>query len=222
MAYGGQMATEIDTETDVTSGAAPSRGRGRPRAFDEDEVLDKLLTLFWERGFEASSLSEMVEAAGLNKSSLYNTFGSKEEVFARVLERYMDFRRNMIKETMSGELGFEEIGIFLDMQRQEIAGPTGFMGCLAINAQTELGLRDEKVAEMAGQYRSMLADGLRPALDRASADGVIDGSMIDTYIHTLTACTMALSVSARSGSTTDELLEQIESTRRLTESWRKP
>lgn len=184
-------------------------------------MLDKLVGLFWNRGFEAASLSEMVEAAGLNKSSLYNTFGSKEQVFACALERYMDFRRAMIHSTLDGSRGFDEIGDFFDLQRAEVAGDTGFMGCLAVNAQTELGLRDEKVSEIAGQYRDMLREGLRPGLDRAANENVIDGSMIDTYLDALLAFTIALSVSARSGVGTEALLRQIDSAQRLSETWRR-
>lgn len=206
--------------TTETAPDAASRSRGRPRQFDEDEVLDKLMALFWERGFEAASLNDMVEAAGLNKSSLYNTFGSKERAFGCALDRYMDFRRTMMAATLDGSGGFDELAKFFDLQRREISGDTGFMGCLAINAQTELGPRDRRVSEIAAEFREMLREGLRPALDLAAERGEIDGSMIEIYLDTILAFSVALSVSARGGATTDELLEQIDSAQRLTETWR--
>ena len=83
--------------------ATEARGRGRPRQFDEDEVLDALVQLFWSRGFDDASLNEIVEAAGLNKSSLYNAFGSKDEVFFAVLDRYLDFRSGMLAEMFDGD-----------------------------------------------------------------------------------------------------------------------
>lgn len=62
----------------------------RPREFDEDQVLDSVLALFWSRGFEATSVQDLVDATGLNRASLYNAFGDKEALYRKVLERYLD------------------------------------------------------------------------------------------------------------------------------------
>ncbi|MBB5711853.1 AcrR family transcriptional regulator [Sphingomonas xinjiangensis] len=68
-----------------------------PRKYDENEVLDIVLWLFWERGYEGTSLSDILAATNLTKSSLYLVFGSKESLFPRALERYdreyLQFRR---------------------------------------------------------------------------------------------------------------------------------
>lgn len=61
---------------------------GRPREFDEDEALEAALRLFWEKGYEGTSLGDLVGAMGLKKASLYKAFGSKESLFWRVVERY--------------------------------------------------------------------------------------------------------------------------------------
>ncbi|AOB30749.1 TetR family transcriptional regulator [Bordetella sp. H567] len=61
---------------------------GRPRQFDEDQVLERALRVFWEKGFDAASLADLQRATGLTKSSLYKAFASKEGLFRRVLERY--------------------------------------------------------------------------------------------------------------------------------------
>ncbi|CAB3749169.1 HTH-type transcriptional repressor ComR [Paraburkholderia humisilvae] len=60
----------------------------RPREFDEDDVLESALHVFWDKGYEAASLADLQEATGLTKSSLYKAFDSKEGLFRRVLERY--------------------------------------------------------------------------------------------------------------------------------------
>ena len=74
----------------VTPMSTATPTRGRPRTFDEEAVLDALTALFWRQGYEATSMADIVEASGLNKSSLYNTFGSKQELFATILDRYVD------------------------------------------------------------------------------------------------------------------------------------
>jgi len=72
------MSTEISS----------SPARGRPRCFDLEEALDRSLVLFWEKGFQNTSLDEFAEAVGVKKPSLYAAFGDKEMLFRKVLQRY--------------------------------------------------------------------------------------------------------------------------------------
>lgn len=60
----------------------------RPREFDEKKVLDKIMNLFWEKGFKATSLEDIINVSGLNKGSLYSCFGNKEKIFQIALENY--------------------------------------------------------------------------------------------------------------------------------------
>src|SRR5687768_6284787 len=62
--------------------------RGRPRNFDPDEVLDRAMRVFWRKGYAATSLSDLTAATGINRASLYATFGNKESLFQRALDRY--------------------------------------------------------------------------------------------------------------------------------------
>ena len=66
------------------------RRMARPREFDEDEVLERALSTFWEHGYEGTSIDELVAATGLARASLYGAFGDKEQIFARALERYCE------------------------------------------------------------------------------------------------------------------------------------
>jgi hypothetical protein len=133
---------------------------------------------------------------------------------------FMASTKAMLAATLTGEQGFVELALFFDMQRQECSGATGDMGCMAINAQTEMGRRDDKIGELAGQYRGVLTGRLRPLFATAAERGEIDASMVDTYVDMLLAFTVSLAVAARSGASTDELLRQIDSMERLANTWR--
>lgn len=67
-----------------------SRGRGRPRCFDEKDVLDKAVRVFWSKGFHATSLDDLSEAMGIGRPSMYGAFGDKDAIFMRCLERYVE------------------------------------------------------------------------------------------------------------------------------------
>jgi TetR/AcrR family transcriptional repressor of nem operon len=67
-----------------------ARVAGRPRSFDEDQVLDRAMLLFWKKGYEATGLSELEQATGLGRQSLYGAFGDKRALFLRIVERYFE------------------------------------------------------------------------------------------------------------------------------------
>lgn len=70
-------------------------GLGRPREFDVDVALDRALELFWRQGYEGTSLSDLTEAMGIARPSLYAVFGNKEELFRKALDRYAGRRSTM-------------------------------------------------------------------------------------------------------------------------------
>jgi TetR/AcrR family transcriptional repressor of nem operon len=115
------------------------RGRGRPRQFDTDEVLDGLVNLFWEKGYAATSMGDIVDATGLNKSSLYNSFGSKEEMFGLAIDHYLEMRSAALHGVRDGTSGLEDVFAFIDAVYQESTGPMSSRGCMAVNSTTELG-----------------------------------------------------------------------------------
>src|SRR3954470_2591512 len=66
------------------------RVAGRPRSFDEDQVLDQIMFLFWQKGYEATGLVDLEQATGLGRQSLYGAFGDKRAFFLRVVEHYFE------------------------------------------------------------------------------------------------------------------------------------
>ncbi|MEM9465223.1 MAG: TetR/AcrR family transcriptional regulator [Actinomycetota bacterium] len=194
--------------------------RGRPRAFDEDEVLDALVELFWQHGYEAASMNDIVDAAGLNKSSLYNAFGSKDELFYAVLERYIAGREAMLRDALS-EGGIDALIGFFAMQREMMLSEIGAKGCMAVNASTELGLRDERAVALSDRYRSMLRTSIRRPLAWSADRGEIDPTLVDAYTETLVSAMFGMSVAGRGGASEAELATTIDSMLALITSWKR-
>lgn len=197
------------------------RSRGRPREFDVDVVLDRVVTLFWEQGFEATSMSDIVEATGLNKSSLYNSFGSKDQLFQMALERYLTMFRQMLRAGLrDGSSGLDDITSFLDMVESEVGREFGTRGCLAVNTTTELGHCDESVVAMSAEYRGEMRSGFRAALDRAVTRGEIRASDAAPAAEILVAFMLSMSVFARGRASATEIDGQFAAIHSIVEAWR--
>ena len=140
---------------------------GRPRQFDEDHVLDAAMRAFWAKGFEATSLSDLMEATGLHKGSLYQAFGDKHTLFLRALERYLaEMRRqkaDILERAQTPLDGIREVGhMMLEMAD---ADPVCPKGCMAINALVELAPHDSDVQAMTAAH----LDSMRGSLSKAFA-----------------------------------------------------
>ena len=202
--------------------ATATRSRGRPRQFDEEAVLDALTTLFWRQGYEATSMADIVEASGLNKSSLYNTFGSKQQLFTRVLDRYIDFRMSMLAALIddAGD-GIAGLHAFLDMVRRETGTEMGEHGCFAVNTSAELGRTDDDVAEAGHTYRDRMRAALMAIVERASTHGDLDPASTEARADMLLTFMLGLSVAVRGGATTAEIDRLIGAAHTMVDSWRR-
>jgi TetR/AcrR family transcriptional repressor of nem operon len=214
--YGRSMST---VETDAQAG--PARARGRPRQFDADEVLDQVMELFWAKGYEATSISDIVATTGLNKSSLYNSFGSKDDLFAAAVERYLTMRMGVMREVVrDGTDGLDDVLRLLDFQQEAMGGEHGRMGCLAVNTSTELGLRDDDAAALSRRFRGEIREAVGAAFTRAEVAGEIAPGTTADRTETVLAFTLSLAVISRGGASEAELDGQFTAMRALVEDWR--
>ncbi|CCG08849.1 TetR/AcrR family transcriptional regulator [Pararhodospirillum photometricum] len=146
----------------------------RPRAFDETEVLLQALRVFWAKGFEATTLADLLDATGLSKSSLYAAFGGKRELFLAAFAAYRDERRRRLHAALtqapSGRAALE--AYFAKVVAHAQSGEKIF-GCMTCNEAVEFGPHDEAVQHLVhDDFRNMEA-----AFAEALARGVADGSL---------------------------------------------
>lgn len=179
---------------------------GRPRGFNADEMLDKVVNVFWQHGYEGTSMATLMAATGLNKPSLYAAFGSKEELFRSALERYWQRQREFTGKPLdepNARAGVEQMLLALvDSQTQ----PGLPHGCLAVHgglvgSSASAAIRDELRARQA-----TLQTMVQNRLIRAQAEGELAASVdVADLARYLTMVGQGAAVQATGGATRDEL-----------------
>ena len=146
---------------------------GRPRSFDPQRALESAMALFWERGFACASLQDLLRATGLSKSSLYQTFGSKRELFAHCIRHYSQSRAAQMRE----QLGAAPTALdFLRACFAEIAATGSAQarhGCLVMNTASEFAQSDADIAALVGDSLAGFRSVFREAVERARREGDI-------------------------------------------------
>ena len=142
----------------------------RPRKFDEERAVDAALEAFWTAGYEATSTQDLCEATGLGRSSIYNTFHSKQDLFRRSLARYMERMTSEQVELMEGEAPVrEKVGKLLD----DVLRTAG-RGCLSVNTAIELAGRDPEIADMLHKDNERRVAAVRAAIEAGQRAGEVD------------------------------------------------
>ncbi|KOT99845.1 transcriptional regulator [Streptomyces rimosus subsp. pseudoverticillatus] len=174
----------------------------RPRKFDEERAVDAAMHAFRAAGYEATSTQDLCEATGLGRSSIYNTFKSKHDLFERALDRYMGERNGELFALMESDLPVrEKIRTHLERVVEEECGEQNDRrGCLVVNTAVEVAARDQQVAgELARDYRVRL-EVIRAAIASGQRDGdIAPDKDVTALAHLVIAAVGGLRVSARCG-----------------------
>ena len=146
----------------------------RPRQFDADKALDRTMRVFWEHGYHATSVQDLMKAAGIQKQSLYGAFGDKRSLFLKCLNLYstriLSEIQRMLNDTDSALEGIERVMRFVTQAPESKNCPPG---CLMANTALELGLDDPGVT---GEIRRMfrgVEKMLTAAVRKAQGQGEI-------------------------------------------------
>ena len=132
----------------------PMRRRGRPREFDEAEVLEKIRDAFWNNGYSATSLDDLVAATGLSRPSLYAAFGDKHAVYVRALKETRDWAIDRIREGIKGHSSLDNalLDLFIEAMDSTLAGDVGARGCFIMCIAVADAVRDAETRAIAGGY----------------------------------------------------------------------
>ncbi|MEO7214708.1 TetR/AcrR family transcriptional regulator [Mucilaginibacter sp.] len=121
----------------------------RTKDFDEAEVLNKAVNIFWLKGYNGTSMQDLVDGLGISRSSLYDTYGDKHTLFIKALESYQGLNSEKFREIICGEQTAKEtIKRLLEYVIDNLLNDKSQKGCFMVNAEVEVALHDKEVSCM--------------------------------------------------------------------------
>ena len=193
---------------------------GRPRAFDTEEALAQIAERFWAGGYEATGITDLVEATGVGRASLYAAFGSKQEMLHLAIDYYLDHWIEQIVSPIddSGLDGAADMFRRMALIR-ETKPDRAMMGCLMVNSSVELGTSDPEVLALSDRYRKRIRSAFHSAFTRAVEDGEMEGP-VDDQADLAMMLLLGIFVSIKSGADLVEIKRLTDNAVELIESWR--
>jgi AcrR family transcriptional regulator len=182
--------------------------RGRPRTFDPDTALRQALDLFWERGYEGTSLNDLAEAMGIASASIYACFGSKEDLFRKVMMLYGTTSgeppRRALREQPTACAAIHEM---LRATADEITRPDTPHYCMLILAAPTGAVENHAIREFLADLRRDMFTAIKDRLARGVTDGDLTASAagLDAIARYYTTVVQGLSIQARDGAGRGEL-----------------
>ncbi|GAA3893541.1 TetR/AcrR family transcriptional regulator [Streptomyces lannensis] len=150
---------------------------GRPRNFDEKQVLKSAREQFWNQGYAATSLQDLTDATGLGKGSLYGAFGDKRQLFLHVLDGYRNEQLNGVRAVLTGPgTAFERLTLLVEGVAKGFMEDPQRRGCLLVNSTSELHSNDPDVTSRARTSYQAVEDLLIACVKEAQDEGTVEPS----------------------------------------------
>jgi AcrR family transcriptional regulator len=188
-----------------------SKPRGRPLRFNQEDALESALQVFWSRGYEGASMSELVEALGINKPSIYATFGNKEALFHKALAKYIAGPVAFVGEAMNEPTAKQVAEKFLKGAVEFFTDKSHPLGCMVVQGALTCGQGSQLIQQELTAHRQRLERSFKERFDLAKTQGDlppnVDSSDLAKYLTTIH---QGMSVQATSGASKNELLAVVE------------
>jgi len=180
----------------------PVKKRGRPRAFDERETLDRITQLFWKTGYSAASLDQIANTSGLNRPSLYAAFGNKKTIYLRALDAFEERMESAMAEAAAAEKGIQAktLAVFDAALRiyTDPARDPGARGCFVLSTLPAEAPSDPDFQARLSCTLQMMENGFARLLSR-------DAKNPQQTAKLLVSILCGLSVRARAGELAEDL-----------------
>jgi TetR/AcrR family transcriptional repressor of nem operon len=147
---------------------------GRTKDFDEKEVLKKAVSIFWDKGYNGTSMQDLVDGLGISRSSLYDTFGDKHQLYLKALGAYQQNYGGqlctLVSKSQTAETAVHDL---MTMVVNELLADKQRRGCFMVNAGIELASHDTEVSKMICQTENQLEETFLSVIERGQANGEI-------------------------------------------------
>ncbi|MEO3824279.1 TetR/AcrR family transcriptional regulator [Actinomadura sp. B10D3] len=179
--------------------------------FDPEHVLDQVVELFWRRGSTSAGVADVVAATGLSRSSLYSTFGGKQELYLAALRRYVERRSRPVLEALAADgRGLPAIAAFFDqLIRARCEGPHARWGCMVSNAHAGVGGpdgEDARVRQVLDEHHARLRAAMAAALGTArSRSQLRRGVEVEATADVLALLAYGVNLRSRAGAPAADL-----------------
>jgi TetR/AcrR family transcriptional regulator, transcriptional repressor for nem operon len=174
----------------------------RHKEFDPENCLDRVMHLFWEKGYQNTSMDDLVQRSGVQRYGLYETFGGKQELFQRSLDWYLSTiisQRLAMFEGNGSEPSLAAIEQFFEQFIDDLDDPSSSLGCLICNTAIEVASHNEIVISRVQQYLERLRRAFARALKRAKQNGeVAESTDLAQMTEFLVGSVLGLTTYARS------------------------
>ncbi len=183
----------------------------RKKQFEEKEILEKATNLFWKQGFHATSIQDLVNHLKINRASLYDTFGGKEELFNKALESYRNQNKEAIQSFLNSQKSVKEglKNLFLLAITGEKSNQEN--GCFVVNCITELIPNNENMLEIAIQNKEEFEGFFIEFLKKGVENGEISSQKnIESVASFLFMFYSGLKVVGKTSPSREELEKTIE------------
>ena len=188
-----------------------ARALGRPRSFETGKALDAAMKVFWCKGYEGASLSNLTKAMGINRPSLYAAFGDKESLFRKVLDRYDSGPAAYVQEALNQLTARAAIEKLMEGAADVATASGNPRGCLFVQSALACGDKAEGIRNDLILRRDAGEKAVRLRLKRAQAEGDLprDANTADLARYVVTVI-QGIAVQAAGGATRNELRRVIE------------
>jgi TetR/AcrR family transcriptional repressor of nem operon len=146
----------------------------RTKDFDEGEVLAKAVQLFWHKGYNGTSMQDLVDGLGISRSSLYDTYGDKHTLFIKALESYKSSASGKMCDVVSNSGSAKEaVKRLFEMATSELLSDEQHRGCFMVNAEVEVAPHDKEVSELICQNDQQVENAFYAAIKKGQESGEI-------------------------------------------------
>jgi AcrR family transcriptional regulator len=179
---------------------------GRPRTFDADKALDRALRVFWRKGYEGASLPDLTKAMGINRPSLYAAFGSKECLFRKAIDRYLEGPARHVREALEEPTARAVVQRLLTCSIELVTDRRNPRGCFMVQGALACGDSAGSLRRELAKRRAGTEVALRQRFERAAAEGDLPSTIEPADLARYVATVMhGLAVQAAGGARRDEL-----------------